>query len=207
MSGVLVKHIAALLVSISLAAASTIASAQSGGGGGGGSSGGGSAGAGSAGGGAGSASTAGSRAGGSSAATSPAGPSTGAGSNSTGMRNQVPRTTTPGLSTPAEDTTRQRAMELRNSNPTSESLPAGDDRGRTNDVRRDAGRDLETPGLPRRAGDNRRDPNELSAGGGARQGAAGKTMADCEAAWDAETHMSRETWRDTCRRTMSGPHL
>jgi hypothetical protein len=32
-------------------------------------------------------------------------------------------------------------------------------------------------------------------------------MAECEAAWDAETHMSKETWRATCRRTLTEPHL
>ena len=31
-------------------------------------------------------------------------------------------------------------------------------------------------------------------------------LAECEAAWDAETHMSKETWRDTCRRTLTEPH-
>lgn len=213
MSGVLIKHVAVLLVGISLAAAPTLSVAQSGGGGGGGgggSSGGGSAGGagGSAGGGAGSSAAGGSTAGGASTGPSAGGSAGDAGNNSSGLTNQAPRTTTPGISTPAQDRTRQRAMELRNSNAPSASVPeAGDDRGRTNDVRRDAGRDPDAPGLPRRADDDRRNPNELSAGGGARQGAAGKTMAECEAAWDPETHMSKETWHDTCRRTMTGPHL
>jgi hypothetical protein len=97
-------------------------------------------------------------------------------------------------------------MELRNSLPPSQSPPeAGDDRGRTGDVRRDA--EAGSTGLLNRADPNRREPNELSSGGSARHGAAGKTMAECEAAWDAKTHMSKDTWRDTCRRTLTEPHL
>lgn len=30
----------------------------------------------------------------------------------------------------------------------------------------------------------------------------GKTVADCMALWDKSTHMTREEWRRTCRRTM-----
>jgi hypothetical protein len=106
----------------------------------------------------------------------------------------------------AQENTLQRSMELRNSLPPSQSPPeAGDDRGRTNDVRRDA--EGGSTGLLNRADPNRREPNELSSGGSARHGAAGKTMAECEAAWDAKTHMSKDTWRDTCRRTLTEPHL
>lgn len=32
----------------------------------------------------------------------------------------------------------------------------------------------------------------------------GKTLADCMALWDKSTHMTREEWRRTCRRTIRG---
>lgn len=67
-----------------------------------------------------------------------------------------------------------------------------------------------TPGLTDQAPPDRNsgDPARLTAGGSTnRQGAVGKTMAECEAAWDAATHMSKQTWRDTCRRTLTAPHL
>jgi hypothetical protein len=89
----------------------------------------------------------------------------------------------------------------------------GADRNGTSDVgtSSDSATESATPGLPDQAPPERGtsgDPARATAGGGAvRQGAVGKTMAECEAAWDAETHMSKETWRDTCRRTLTEPHL
>jgi hypothetical protein len=51
------------------------------------------------------------------------------------------------------------------------------------------------------------DPNIATGGGRARMGATGKTMSECMAAWDAETHLSKEKWRETCQRTLTEPHL
>ena len=71
-----------------------------------------------------------------------------------------------------------------------------------------------TPGLPNTADPNRGsastsgDPNRLAGGGRAnREGASGANMKDCEAAWDEGTHMSKDKWRETCRRTLTDPHL
>jgi hypothetical protein len=67
-----------------------------------------------------------------------------------------------------------------------------------------------TPGVPGAAQDPRVGVGEAErAGGGttAREGAAGRTMAECEEAWDPETHMSKAKWRETCRRTLTEPHL
>jgi hypothetical protein len=51
------------------------------------------------------------------------------------------------------------------------------------------------------------DPNIATGGGRARLGATGKTMSECMAAWDAETHLSKDKWRETCQRTLTEPHL
>jgi hypothetical protein len=51
------------------------------------------------------------------------------------------------------------------------------------------------------------DPNIAAGGGRARLGATGKTMSECMAAWDAETHLSKDKWRETCQRTLTEPHL
>ncbi len=32
-------------------------------------------------------------------------------------------------------------------------------------------------------------------------------MAECEAAWDEDTHMTKDKWRETCNRTLTEPHL
>ena len=39
-------------------------------------------------------------------------------------------------------------------------------------------------------------------GGSARQGAAGSKMENCMAAWDEQTHMTQDRWRETCQRTL-----
>jgi hypothetical protein len=107
---------------------------------------------------------------------------------------------------------RQRALQ----GPAGTSIPpsaagVGADRSGTSGVGSDSATEAATPGLPDQAPPDRGtsgDPARATAGGGApRQGAVGKTMAECEAAWDAETHMSKETWRNTCRRTLTEPHL
>jgi hypothetical protein len=50
------------------------------------------------------------------------------------------------------------------------------------------------------------DPAELTSGGSARVGdsggAAGGTLDDCMAVWDPTTHMSKDEWRVTCKRTL-----
>lgn len=43
--------------------------------------------------------------------------------------------------------------------------------------------------------------SSISAGGRAR------TLAECEALWDATTHMSKGEWRNSCRRTLVDPHI
>lgn len=63
------------------------------------------------------------------------------------------------------------------------------------------------PGQPNGRDPTQPSPNELTAGGTPLRGAVGKTMAECEAAWDAKTHMSKATWRATCQRTLTEPHL
>jgi hypothetical protein len=76
---------------------------------------------------------------------------------------------------------------------------------------RRAATDPATPGLPNQADSNRAtsgDPTRLAGGGRSnRAGARGANLADCEAAWDEETHMSRAKWRETCQRTLTEPHL
>ena len=52
-----------------------------------------------------------------------------------------------------------------------------------------------------------RDPNVETGGGAARTGATGRTVEECMAAWEPETHMSKENWRETCERTLQGPHI
>lgn len=76
------------------------------------------------------------------------------------------------------------------------------------------GIDPATPGLPTDADPNRAssatsgDPARLSGGRRVtREGANGRTMQECEAAWDAQTHMSKESWSATCRRTLTQPRL
>jgi hypothetical protein len=71
-----------------------------------------------------------------------------------------------------------------------------------------------TPGLPNSADPSRGDastsgdPSRLSGGGSRnRAGARGADMAECEAAWDEKTHMSKDKWRETCSRTLTDPHL
>lgn len=49
----------------------------------------------------------------------------------------------------------------------------------------------------------------LSAGGGPARprssaGKSGETLEECMAIWDPSTHMSKETWRETCLRTGNG---
>jgi len=202
------KQLALMIVAAAVALSPVAVAAQSSGGSGGGSSGGGG----------------GSASGGSSGSTGAgAGATRGAGSlsprgaaprsgtsttNPAGPRNDASPTTTPALTTPAQERTRQRTMDLRNSDPTTpQAAEPGETRGRTSDVGPDDEPSPNSGALPERVNPDRSQPNELSAGGSARQGAVGKTMAECEAAWDAETHMSKEKWRDTCRRTLTAPHL
>ena len=71
----------------------------------------------------------------------------------------------------------------------------------------DAATQAATPGLPNSADPNRSatmsgDLSRLG-GGRPRKGATGRSLAECEAAWDSGTHMSRETWRTTCLRTLN----
>jgi hypothetical protein len=42
---------------------------------------------------------------------------------------------------------------------------------------------------------------------GATGGGGGKTIEECMALWDAKTHMTKEEWRRTCRRTLNGAEL
>jgi len=100
-------------------------------------------------------------------------------------------------------------MELRNSEPSaSRPVDPGDSRGRTSDVGQDEQPSPNSGALPERVSPGRStDLNELSAGGSPRQGAVGRTTAECEGAWDAQTHMSKDKWRETCRRTLTEPHL
>lgn len=144
---------------------------------------------------------------GSSSGGSSTGGGIGAGSRGGSTANQLAPNAMPGGATPQERV-RQRSQQLRDSaGPTQPDPGIGDDRGRTTDVRRGTETEPENRGLPTRSDPGRREPNELSGGGSARQGAVGKTMAECEAAWDSKTHMSKETWRDTCQRTLTEPHL
>jgi hypothetical protein len=51
-------------------------------------------------------------------------------------------------------------------------------------------------------------PNERTSGGSSgERGATGKTLAECMGAWDGETHMSKDEWRNTCKRTLKEPHI
>jgi hypothetical protein len=60
---------------------------------------------------------------------------------------------------------------------------------------------------PGTAGPLNLEPNLATGAGSAREGAGGNTMGDCMAAWDSETHVSRENWRRICARTLTKPHL
>ena len=111
----------------------------------------------------------------------------------------------------ALEAARQRALQ----GPAGTAIPAtaagvGADRSSTSEVGSDSVTEPQTPGLPNQAQSNRDtvgNPERLAGGGRSnREGARGVTMEDCEAAWDAETHMSKETWRETCRRTLTEPH-
>jgi hypothetical protein len=221
MSGLSKGTLALLIVGATVAMSPNFAFAQSGGGGsGGGSSGGGasSSGGSSAGssvgaGTAGSAGAAANRGGSTSLGTAGAAGTPQSGTSTIGpggLRNTSPPTTTPGLSTPAEQSTQQRANQMRNSNPSAPSATTtpGDDRGRTSDVRDPETQNPNSAGLPNRVESrSNQELNQLPSGGATRQGAVGRTMAECEAAWDRKTHMSKDTWRDTCRRTLTAPHL
>jgi hypothetical protein len=112
---------------------------------------------------------------------------------------------------PALEAARQRALQ----GPAGTAIPpsaagVGADRSSTSEVGSDSVTEPQTPGLPNQAQSNRDtvgNPERLAGGGRSnREGARGATMQDCEAAWDAETHMSKETWRETCRRTLTEPH-
>jgi hypothetical protein len=187
MPAAIAKCVALIVFGAAIALAPEAALSQSSGGSGGGSSAGGSAGG-----------SVGGNSGPGRAGPSDVGPRTQGGElakNPGGLRSQAAPSATPGLTTPAQESTRRRAMELRDSAvPLPVPVGPGDDRGRTSDVGRGPGTE-------------RSEPNELAGGGRARHGAVGRTMAECEAAWDADTHMSKETWRDTCRRTLTAPHL
>jgi hypothetical protein len=113
---------------------------------------------------------------------------------------------------PALEAARQRALQA----PAGTAIPpsaagVGADRSSPSEVGGDSVTEPETPGLPDQAQSNRDtvgNPERLTGGGRSnREGAAGATMQECEAAWDAETHMSKEKWRETCRRTLTKPHL
>ena len=208
MFAIVTKRFTLILLSGAVALFPVVALAQSSGGSGGGSSGGGSSAGGtggSAGGGVGRGSPSTGRSLGGSSRAIPGTPNT----NPNGFRNNAAPTTAPGSGTPAQQNTRQRAMELRNSEPSaSRPVDPGDSRSRTSDVGQDEQPSPNSGALPERVSPGRStDLNELSAGGSPRQGAVGRTMAECEGAWDAQTHMSKEKWRETCRRTLTDPHL
>ena len=188
--------LATLVLGTAVVLAPTTAFAQSSGG---------SSGGGSSGGGPGGASAVGSAS--TSSATGRAPTRSAIGNTNSGLRNQASPTTSPGGSSPSYENTEQSGIQLRDrAQPTTPSSPApGDDRGRTTDVRRNA--DPGSAGLPARAETRRQEPDQLSGGGATRQGAVGQTMSECEAAWDAKTHMSKVAWRDTCKRTLTEPHL
>jgi hypothetical protein len=113
----------------------------------------------------------------------------------------------------ALEAARQRALQ----SPPGAAIPptaagVGGDRSSTSEVGSDsAATDPATPGLPNQADPNRNtsgDPSRLTGGGSSnRVGAAGANMRDCEAAWDAQTHMSKAKWRETCSRTLTDPHM
>ena len=150
-------------------------------------------------------------------------PATSASPGSTAPGTYVPSTTPApaGTSTPsgtgypsgpALEAARQRALQA----PGGTAIPpaaagVGADRSSTSEVGSDSVAEPETPGLPNQAQSNRDtvgNPERMAGGGRSnREGARGATMQECEAAWDAETHMSKEKWRETCRRTLTDPHL
>jgi len=112
----------------------------------------------------------------------------------------------------ALEAARQRALQ----GPAGTAIPpaaagVGADRSSTSEVGSDSVIEPGTPGLPNQAQSNRDtvgNPERMSGGGRSnRQGATGATMQECEAAWDAETHMSKDKWRETCSRTLTAPHL
>jgi hypothetical protein len=114
----------------------------------------------------------------------------------------------------ALEAARQRALQ----SPGGAAIPpaaagVGADRSGTSGVGSDnAATDPATPGLPDQASPDRGstsgDPSRLAGGGRAnREGATGANMNDCEAAWDEGTHMTKDKWRETCRRTLTDPHL
>ena len=151
-------------------------------------------------------------------------PATSASPGSTAPGTYSPGSTTPapaGTSTPsgtgypsgpALEAARQRSLQ----GPAGTAIPpsaagVGADRSSTSEVGSDSVTEPETPGLPNQAQSNRDtvgNPERMAGGGRSnRQGATGATMQECEAAWDAETHMSKDKWRETCRRTLTAPHL
>ena len=150
-------------------------------------------------------------------------PATSASPGSTAPGTYVPSTTPApaGTSTPsgtgypsgpALEAARQRALQA----PGGTAIPptaagVGADLSSTSEVGSDSVTEPETPGLPNQAQSNRDavgNPERMAGGGRSnREGARGATMQECEAAWDAETHMSKEKWRETCRRTLTQPHL
>ena len=111
----------------------------------------------------------------------------------------------------ALEAARQRALQ----EPPGTAVPptaagVGADRSSTSEVGSDSSTDAATPGLPNQAQANRDaiGPEKRTGGGSSnRQGATGATMQECEAAWDAKTHMSKDKWRETCSRTLTDPHL
>jgi hypothetical protein len=111
---------------------------------------------------------------------------------------------------PALEAARQRALQGPAGTVPPSAAGVGADRSSTSEVGSDSVTEPQTPGLPNQAQSNRDtvgNPERLAGGGRSnREGARGATMEDCEAAWDAETHMSKETWRETCRRTLTEPH-
>jgi hypothetical protein len=85
----------------------------------------------------------------------------------------------------------------------------GGDRSATSQTG-DAATQQATPGLPAAPPQNPSllDPSRLASGGRATAGGAtGRTMDECEAAWDSKTHMSKQQWRESCRRTLTPPHM
>ena len=112
----------------------------------------------------------------------------------------------------ALEAARQRALQ----GPAGTAIPptaagVGANRSSTSEVGSDSSTDAATPGLPNQAQANRDaigNPENRTGGGSSnRQGATGATMQECEAAWDAKTHMSKDKWRETCSRTLTDPHL
>jgi hypothetical protein len=114
----------------------------------------------------------------------------------------------------ALEAARQRALQSPGAAPIPPAAAGvGTDRSGTSGVDSfNAATDPATPGLPDQASPDRSrtsgDPSRLAGGGRVkREGARGANLNDCEAAWDKETHMSKDRWRETCRRTLTDPHL